>query len=364
MSELWTISGRNPVSWRIPFYVDWQSDGEALIMSAIPLYQSHLAAVNQLLTLHGRREKKGWSISRTELKAIGEKTPGGNPEIYFSWGVVRPVDRKPQEDRAPRDEFIESLFAAGVGESVEQLTYFWREFCHHAAHTLINKEKPVDMLFLRLHNCPFRANWRTILTQRFRKLGPTLQHSSDEARDYAIKQSGLRDEFFSLDLLALSRKTGTCYRHIEIEHRPKWWKLVRRAEKERMERGPVVYANYFLDSVRRFFKPGIGLYLSWLSQIAKPSVAGCESGHDGSIRFVPNNLAGSLHPASREYCGLAPVVPNKFPRFKPESAAETLLAPDGGVPAVPVVQPQAKDVRVGDDPQPRADVGQSRNGKA
>lgn len=358
MQELWVICGRTPVTWQIPFYVTWV-DGAARLDEAMPLYQSHKAAVNQLLSLHGEMRGRQWYLSPGSLSHIGEKTTGGNVETYFAWGTIRPVDRRPQDEREERDEFLEALYAAGVGESVTQLKYFWREFCLHAAHWMINKEKPVDMIFARLHNCPYRANWRTILTQRFRKLGTTLHCRSGVAREYAIDQSGLREEMLSLDLLAINRLTETCYRHIEIEHRPKWWKLVRRAEKDRKTLlGKTRYADYFLDSVRRFIRPGLTLYTSWLAQIASPCVADCESGPDGGIRFVPNHLAGKLHPASREYCGLAPVVPNKFPRFKPASIPENLLGADGELPAVPVVQSPAEDVRERPDERPATAVDQ------
>jgi len=345
MQELWLITGRTPVIWRVPFFVTW-INGEARLDKAMHLYQSHAPAVHQLLSLHGRRVGDSWFLSEGQLKHIGEKTLGGNPETYFSWGMIRPVDRRPQDDREPRDEFVEALYAAGIGESVAQLTYFWRQFCLHAAHWMVNKEKPVDMGFVRLHNCPYRANWKVIMTQRFRTLGQTLQHANDQEREYAIKRSGFLNELHSLDLLAMNRRDGTCHRHIEIEHLPRWWKMIGKAEKERFAmKGPIGYADYFIDSIRRFTRPAITIYRGWLAQIARPCVADCESGPDGRIRFVPNLLEGKLSPSSRDYMGLAPVVPNKLPRFKPASRPETLLAPDGLVSEVPDLQSQAQDVR-------------------
>jgi hypothetical protein len=349
MRELWVLHGRVPVIWRLPVYVTWTGDkSSGQIDAGVHFFQHWWAAVNQLLGLHGERKGKQWQISEFSLKQIGEITKGGDPELLVMWGSPRPPDRRADAERIERDAFIDDYLGRGGGLGLDRavLITLWRELCAHAAHWMINKEKPLDLHFIRLHNCPYRANWRTILTQRFRRLGPTLHHMSGVDREFAIVRSGIRDELLSLDLLSFNRNTRTCYRHIEVEHRKSWWKLVLRVERERLlQKGPEGYAEYFIDSLRRFVKPALTLYTSWLAQIASPCVADCESGPDGRIRLVPNHLAGALSPSSAEYFGLAPVIPNKRPRYKPASAAATLFGEDGGVPEMSDLQPSAQDVR-------------------
>lgn len=317
-----------------------------MVISAVPLLTIQTDAVNSILGLHGERVGRDWWITEPSLRRIGEQTAGGDPQVYFVWGARRPTDRKPTLELAERNEFIEELYKNGVGKSPEELNYYWREFCLHAANWLINKEKPVDMIFIRLLNCPYRANWKSILTQRFRRLGQVLSHRGGTARDYALEQSGFLEELLCPDLLAMNQKHGTCYRHVEVHHCKKWWKLARVAERDRMQQlGNERYAEYFMDSVRRFFKPAMALYTSWLAQIADPCAADCESGHAGRFRFVPNFLR-RLHPEGKDFAGLPPVVANKLPRIKPASGLqEDLLAEDGDLSALRDIQPPAKDVR-------------------
>ena len=360
--ELWVVCGRDPVLFRIPYFVVW-SQNEALMESALPLRRQEKLAVSRILALHGKPSKDQWIISRQMLEKIAEQTRGGDPDNYFAWNMPRPAEQAHVEGRTERSEFIDSLYQSGVGKSPEELAYYWQEFCRHAAHWLINKEKPVDIFFVRLHNCPYRANWKVILTQRFRRLGQAISHKSGHEREYVMDQSGFKEELLSLDLLAFRRENQTCYRHVEVEHRKPWWKNVKKIElKRKMQLGPYGYADYFLESIARFIPTAIRLYTVWLAQIAKACVADCEGGHDGRIRFVPNNLAGKLHPASREYCGLPPQVLNKLPRFKPASVPENLLAPDGRVPEMPPVQPPHEDLRDTDDARARHALAESGDG--
>lgn len=359
--ELWVLCGNRPVMFRIPYYVAWRGN-DARIEPAIALRPMELEAAAKVLSLTGRHQNGQWTISRAMLERVGEKTDGGDPESHFSWSRSRPKEQRVVEGRNERNEFLESLYLAGVGESVDQLAYYWREFCQHAAHWLINKEKPVDMIFLRLHNCPYRENWKVILTQRFPRLGLAISRRSGDERDRVLRNSGFLEGLLSLDLLAFQRNTETCYRRVEVEHCKGWWGLIRNAEKQRMASGANDYADYFLDSLKRFIPTARKLYTAWLAQIAKPCVRDFEGGYRSRVRFVPDHLAGSMHPTAGEYCGLPIRVGNKLPFVRKPRGENYLSAPNGPVPPLPNLQPPAKNVRQSAHARARPDVDEPRNG--
>lgn len=359
--ELWLLCGREPVLFRLPYFVTWEGE-EAVLTAAIHFRRMEKEAAARILCLHGKPRRDQWVVSQLMLEKVAERTRGGDPEAYYAWNQPRPAPHRMIEGREERSEFTDALYQAGVGDSPEQVAYFWKQFCQHSAHWLMNKEKPVDMIFLRLHNTPYRPNWKIILLQRFRRLGPALAHANTQERDRRLHQSGFYEELLSLDLLAFQTKHQTCYRQVEVEHRKPWWKLVKRTELTRLRQGPYRYADYFLDSMRRFIPTAVRLYTLWLAHLNKPCVADCEGGRDGRIRFVPNVLAGRLHPSSREYHGLPPQVLNKLPRFKAASVPDHLLAADGQLPALSAVQPAVEDLRDAEYTGPGPAVGKPIDG--
>lgn len=345
-TELWVLCGRSPALFQLPYYVTWQKKNEATIEPAFPLRGFEIEAAARILALHGRVSGSQWVISRSMLECVADHV-NGNPEEFYCWGRPRPKEQRAVDGREERSEFIDSLFQAGIGESPEQLTFFWREFCQHAAHWLINKEKPVDMIFLRLHNCPYRPNWKTLLTQRFPKLGSELLRKSAVDREQVLDGSGFNHALLNLDLLAFQRKNETCYRQVEVEHRKAWWKLVYKAESQRVKAGPYEYARYFVDAIRRFAPTAKKLYSLWLAQISKPCVRDFEGGLRSRIRFMPDHMAREL-PATVDQ---RPVVSLRVAKTVRAREPETVSPADGQLPALPAVQPAAENMWDGIDPR-------------
>lgn len=361
--ELWVINGRHPVLWTIPFVVVWPRDKDyAHLTAAVSLMAKHRAAVDQVLKLAGEKLEDGWGIERDKLEAIGRKTEGGDPDLYFSWSLPRQSDlpHNHPERRQDRDEFIDALFAAGVGASRDELHYFWNQFCKHAQDWLIRKEKPVDMYFIKLHPTPYRANWKEILCSRFPKIWRAAGTKRDAKREWLLIESGFMDELLSLDLLAMNTKDEFCYRRVEVEYCPQWWKSVKLVECARIAKKNVYgYASSVMDSVKRALPSMLRVYGNYLAQIARPCVAHREGERYGDYQFVPFTPKGCLRPAPVVPDALPPVIPNKPPAFTPGSAAARFFVPYEQMSAVPIVQPRAKDVR-----KKGGDIPQSTDGTA
>ena len=345
MNELWTISGRDPVNWTVPFYVELRDDC-AVLTCGVALMARQRVAVANLMSIYGYRNEGAWVLKPGVLESIGERTRGGDPEMYFVWSAPKPKPL-PTPGAGDRSEMAEAMYKAGIGETEAHAHVLWTALCRLIAHRLINDEKPVDMYFFQLHNCPYRINWLTIVTQRIRR---RLYGNEEE------ELSGFTDLLESTDLLSYNRRNSLCYRHVEIEHSQRWWKLVTRAESDRMKvKGAHGYADYFLDSLRRFYPVARRIYNSWLAQIRTNSVACTASGPRGRIRFMSASKVKDLSPLHHEFCALPPV-------FSPREAlrrAKAVSKTYGIVPAVPDFQQKAENVWDGEGGPSRPDVDSS-----
>lgn len=345
MNELWTISGRDPVNWTVPFYVDWKSNC-AVLTCGVALLARQRVAVANFLSVHGQPFEGKWIVKRGNLEGIAQRTPGGDPEMYFVWSAPKPKPL-PKDGLEERSEMAEAMHKAGIGETVAHAHILWTSICRLVAHRMINEEKPVDMFYFKLHNCPYRANWLTILTQRIRR---RLRSNAEE------ELTGYTDLLESTDLLSYNRRNRLCYRHVEVEHGRRWWKLVTRVESERMKvKGDHGYADYFLDSLRRFYPVARRIYDSWLAQIRTNGVACDQSGFRGRIRFVSLSKNKDLSPLSRQFCALPPVF-SPGGTIRREAAVSKAY---GIVPSVSAVQQAAEDVWHGEGGPSRPDVDTS-----
>lgn len=345
---MWILRGGEPVLWTVPVYVKWITEEWGTLFYALPLLAKQQEAVDAVLAKFATPAKGMWEVRKIALERFATLSAGGDPQTFFSWERPRLVRQSQvaKEERKEITEFLDALYQAGVGKSREEVEYWWLQFCNHALDWLLNKEKPVDMYFLRLHNCPYRQNWRQAILSRFQKVGKLLAHSRGKDREFYAVRSGVTDELLCLDLLAMHRTDGICYRHVEVEHRPRWWKAVLRVERERMVRlGYIGYASYFMASVRRRLATTIGIYVDWLAAIARPSAADVESGRQGEFRLVPNVPPSDLphHWAKSEPVPI--VVPNSLPKYLPPSKPADLYPAHEMLPKVPAVQPPTQDVR-------------------
>jgi hypothetical protein len=175
------------------------------------------------------------------------------------------------EDR-DRREFLEYVHACGVGQSIEEVRQWWCHFCNAALDWLINKERPVDLYFLKLHQSPYRQDWKDIVSRSVPHKGnhPHILRDHTEFLKRATQ----------LDLAAMRGRA--CLRNVEVEHLPLWWSMLSKAEKYRLRKlGPHRYAKAFLDSVLRRLAATTRIYAEYARQVGSPCPADVQS-RDGS----------------------------------------------------------------------------------
>lgn len=358
--EIWVVKGRKPVLWTVPFYATWINDNEAHVLYAVPLMGKHALWVSKFMDIAATRHEGQWLISRGQLQVIAERV-SGDPENYFSWERERVEKPKQVTFRRPDlDEFLDSFYQSGIGKSRGEVAFWWLSFCKHAQDWLINKEKPVNMYFVRLHNSPYRINWRHALLSRFPKLGRVACHLTRDRRDALLAQVGLDEVLMSPDLLAFKQNDRTCYRHVEVEHTRIWWKNVNLVEKERLRMlGPYAYCKRFTDRIRSRFRITLKLYFEWLCLISRRTARYEHSGPQGEPRFFQNPGRSDISFAfGKRPLHVPVVVHNKTPDWTPASEPENLCDPDVKMQYVSPVGRHAKNLR----DSRRADVSQPRNG--
>lgn len=377
MSELWVFRGTQPVLWRIPVRIVFRARNArrpklgllAHLEPAVPLLGCQRVALNQhfrafkaVQNVDGRWQIKGHvpvgpcpnPLSRggwryeVRLRGMGGvKIAADDPEDHLVWGARRPPARKFKPEEKERRAWLEELLARGVGDSYEQLAYFWREFCLHLAHTLLNEEQPVDCFLFKLHNCPLRTNWKEWMGGKPPK----------EPRHLLWRVLG------GGRILAFDVEGEHALRHIELEHTREWWKLVRKVEgRRRYVKGREEYARMFQKSLERFALTAWRLFWRHREEMAQASADRVPHGRGGGFRFVPNPVARSMRGEAYKL-GRAPTRATlNHLRWAIKRAKEALPRAHGRLPAVSDLRPAVEAVRQPADARAGSAVDQSGDG--
>lgn len=358
--ELWIIRGNKPVLWTMPFWLVWDTEEvEATIYCSLVLPSFMTDPVTELLATCARPYNGMWRILKEDLERIAYKVdPPVNAPFYFSWERTKeyqkPVYRP--EDVAELNDSIDAMYQRGVGNSREEVAYWWRQISNHFFDWIIMKEKPVDLGFIKLHPTHYRQNWKSVLLGRFPKLGLATNKFTKPELDYIMHATGFTEMLLSLDLLAMNPTKHYLYRSVEVELTKTWYKAVYDVEMARKKRlGVFIYASRCMDSVKRSLPAMQRIYRQWLAHIARPTAKDIPGRRFGSMRMVP--YQGDARRSDFVSTGvLHPVVPNKMPSFKPASLPNSVFAPAENLPKLPNLQPDGTllrkhrgDVPIADD---------------
>ena len=357
-SELWTIAGNEPCHWRIPYVVRYQDAGEAEVeMSpAIQLLKRHERHAFDLIEHYGRPISGGWAIEPVYLEKIGTQIQNGEKldqdgvEALFYWGRDRVEKEKLKAKKIGGkgiEELVDFAFAHGIGECREQVHYWFSQLVRVMIERLVNHELPVDLGFVRLHNSPYRVNWKSVIMSKFPTLGRVLTRAGTTSEQFEIADRAMfTDELLSLSLLMTSRHGGHCLRSVEVEMRQEWWKIIGRAERDRKAKlGEFDYAKYFTHSMRAQLPTSVSLYVAYCAQVALDSAAHAEGEQLGAFKLVPHRPVSTLHTKHRGIWPLPAIVDNKIPAFKPADDAQYLQAAYESLQPLRDIQSVSEDVR-------------------
>lgn len=245
---------------------------------------------------------------------------------------------------ADTEELIREIADKGNLE-VKQARILWQIITDCMVEHVAVHFKSVDLGFAMLHPCPYRANWKNYLIQRFGGMGQWIRGKSRAERERILRESGMPIEMQDVYLMAV--RGGVAYFGLEVVPKRSWWFYMLKVQKRLLAAaGPVGYLRGMGRIVSRLKERMIESHFSHLHQIALP----CGKKHSGrywggNCFLAENRERKKVRPSS---------IPVRIgPLYQPNDPTEMVSSvSDGdvdwalkGMPQVSPVQSQIGDVR-------------------
>lgn len=279
--ELWVIEDTN---YRLPVYC--VNDGQ-------DVFACEPAPVNflqkQLVLLCSRLESKMLSrnggtfyLNKSALLSIARKVclvGQQDPEDILMW-TAKGGNGKYETDN--EDEFYTSFInrCAVPGIRTPQqvkLLFFW--FNLHTMHWLLNKQRPVDLYFAKLHPFPFRSDWKNVIFKKDASLPPLFVRGRKIkfARFIPDMFRRLGEYFFCDEILGVNDQAEGITWTLDVELQEPWEEHARKLEAVRIEARQGKYWHGVMENMKRRSIDAMRLYAKWLGEIRrkKPSVPVC-----------------------------------------------------------------------------------------
>lgn len=337
--ELWMIRGSEPVLWTVPFYITKDDRyPEFSMFCAIPLLPNQKKTVDALVSNHARPWNGMWRILPHELSAIGYATEGGDPEEYFSWErkQSRYVDDAMRERRQDMDEFLDSVYQAGFGRSRTEVEAWWIIFCNHALDWMLNKNKPVDFSFIKLHPTYYRQNWQECLVHKLWQLNFVVRTFYVPKMAKRLWNEKVLERFLNPGLMAMD-ESGIFLRHVDIEHRRRWNSEMRKVETARKQHLKDQYADYVKSEIRSRLKTAYKFFRLWAKNALESRAKSERRDGGGGHCLVParSPMAGRYEWV--ETYSIPELRAHYERQQQKNRQPKTVPAKDGSVPAMRIV---------------------------
>ena len=340
IEQLFVISGSSPVIFSIPVWANFEDPRSemAKMFLAIPVLRPHMEAFKAHVAEHATFSEGMWTINRMTLARIGTQidlATGPDIERLFTWERMKAhqANQPAREQRKDMDEFLDTLYQTGLPITREWLGILWNQICTHALDWLINKERPLDMYFVKLHNSPFRSDWKELLKKDVR--GRRKFHAS----------------VLDLNLLVLSpspeehKRTRWIERWIEAEPTNLWRKNVTFVERQRCKAmRKQQYVNHVRASIWRFKETAIRLFRVWRRTPLRKHPADARCWQESGFRLVRPLPPPAVRPRPRPPVPPPVVVPAPEPKVEKAPEPKPVPEPKPALPKVPTFRPIAENL--------------------
>lgn len=335
----WCVTGREPVQFSIPVKVVDRNYRLLEVRVCTVLLKIQEKLLHSILSpISHVGEKDGevvWMVSESSLSRVATKTSidSVDPESLLMWGRVLPLTSRVDTSKvADRDAFVSFCASMGVGTGEEWCQFVWAQFCKLMAEWLVIRDKPLDLGFAKLHNCPMREDWKSIMTWCF----PGIKN---------IERPRVIRSLSSVDLLDMS-SSGHCIRRLEVELKPAWYKMTSEIEQERYNRlGPHDYARSYIRSITRRGEHWIKIFAAWTEAIRRPCAVRHKGDAQGEQKLVPDFRADKMYWKGVVVHNIYNLLSARFGVKGFRRISDNLPEADGSVPEVPDLESDTEDLR-------------------
>lgn len=285
--------------WSIPIFCDpYSSDGENhthyVVRPALSLMMNAYTAVHKVFAgIDLGENRNSWIIEVGAMPDSVKKAKGITPEYYFKFNSEA---GKPDEELLGYEEveitdvtspdFLEYACKM-TGLDMKVMKVFWLSWQKAAVSWLLNKNKPIELTFMKITPVPFRANWKEIMLGKKPSAHKAFRLPKEQ-KFGALLGCGFIEELASTDNVQINPYKRHFYWNLDCQTNRYWDTLSEEAEKIRLGiKGHRKYVGYYESCIRNCMPHIIETYDTWVKKIAAPYARVGESAVDGSLIFVP-----------------------------------------------------------------------------
>jgi len=305
--ELWYAQAPDS-SWRFPLFVEWKHDREndihyGLVYPALAPYNSQLQVLMALLSHHDALDSKEmWLLSRRLVETLLLKAPGLTPQYYYHWpdGDFPPMPpgfkalkftrtiKEDQRSVQPTDQPFAVFVSKKSGLPSSVVNVVLKSIGTYGSEWLLESRRPIELGFCRIVALPFRANWKEIVTAKFRKakLGKLFASTNDnqEAMYDQLSKIGMESGMTSSHNIAL--RNGRIQYTLEAIPTKKFKDENQSIELKRIRHGHKTYIAHHESAVETLYGLAISSLANYVKQVAYPFAKVRKCGGGGIARLV------------------------------------------------------------------------------
>lgn len=356
--ELWLLSGD---TWCIPIFAfPRKAEGyervwflePAMSMDKKAKFDKFCSVVNPV----NMAKDKNYIVKEEDLKKIATKAPGITPRYYSKWDDR--VEREPAAKAYDQDEIYKEtlssyaeMFLKFVHEETQVadigvIKLVYMAMRKAAPVWLLEKKRPLDLGFCRIHAFPLRDNWKVFMDVWMPHSLSMINKRADVARAEMIN-AGFGENLCDPLVLSVDEVKRHINWSLDIEALPSFnEESVKMERARRSALGDVKYYNWVKTTIADMFNPIFDVYARWTKTTNQAN---------GEIRGSFRTSAEILFPVRKRVRNRPE---NNF-RLKSYSKRSDWLEsnvrvveaatkrPPLSLPPMPDLQPQEGDVRDG-----------------
>lgn len=283
-AELWELVG---TYFRLPIIVRWNDVVAQIQPASIPMLRRQETAMNELLSEFCKESEGMFYAVRADLAAYAIPSTASDPEEIVQWTPQAPKITVPHEETEPEGEWRASEFAAEYCASKYSIIRdklivdaVYVSFCRFMLDQLLNKRKPVDLMFCEIIPFMFRKNWVGVMANRdCNSCGPLRKGCKRRtkvgkfSRDPEIMiKRGLHECLIDEKLLGWDEDHRVPVWSLHVAQKPSFRTMARKVEMARRRRLKSHYFAWVLTQMKAQLPSALDYYSAFLEEARLPFV--------------------------------------------------------------------------------------------